>query len=338
MSEKSKVGIIERDEVFNNIALIAKEYDITIDIVTGQVWLASNHDNAVVILQGLLPGYSKENDIQGTIAFDRSNLIEGTNARFTGAIYFKDLPCNTVRNGTLEKVNKDGVEVEPAKVVSEEIAQPKPVEKQTDLPASLPDLDKSRPKTLKAPDGLSRTQRKIWWDAVRAKYPDAFDSSMNYIGYPKVAEKADDNTKLLPAETQPPLKNVVKEEPLKRANPIGDGNVATTMAAQPVRAGYFMGIYFPAKDGYSVISAPATEFDKSKLIFTNKERTAEILLEGLRKNPSFAKKLNGEEKVFPALVLKPALFNGNTHVWFVTNPVTALQALGDQVTEEQKAK
>jgi hypothetical protein len=335
---------IEKDEAINNEELIAAEYDITVDVATGKVFIASNLDGSEVIIQGIMPAYRKDNPTKGaeTIAFDRENVIEGCNAYFTGNVYFERIPCTTVVNGTKEGTKTDVV-IEEATVISEDKVEAKEDVKTDEV--KYPDLAKNKPKIVVAPSGLSRTQRKDWWSALRKMYPEAFDVTGNYIGYGKVEQK-EESTEQKAITTA--LTEVKAEKPAAKVDVplvtdfknvgVGAGNCITTMADHKVRASFFMGQYFPSKDSYSVLSAPAKIFDNAPYIFVNKERTADMFLAGLRKSPSFTKLLNGHETVVPATVLKNTVFTDKFPVYYVTNVVTALQALGLQEIAQEKTK
>lgn len=343
---------IERDEAINNEVLIAGEYDITVDIATGKVFIASNLDGSNVIIQGIMPAYRKENPAKGgeTISFDREGLTavsNDINAFFTGNVYFEHIPCTTVVNGTKEGSVKPDVTIEEAKVISEE---QKEEAKPTEEP-KYPNLSVTKPKTVVAPQGLSRTQRKDWWSALRKMYPEAFDVTGNYVGYgePKQKEESAEQKEItqalvaikasLPAkvEAEKPKVDAPLVTDFKNVG-VGAGNAMTNMADHKIRSSFFMGQYFPSKDSYSVLSAPAKIFEDAPYIFVNKERTADMFLAGLRKSPSFTKLLNGHEVVVPATVLKNTVFSDKYPAYYVTNVVTALQALGLQEIPEAQTK
>lgn len=331
---------IEKDEAINNEVLITKEYDITVDVATGKVFIASNLGGSEVIIQGIMPAYRKDNTTKGgeTIAFDRENLQPGRNAYFTGNVYFEHIPCDTVVNGSKEPTATKVI-IEDAEVISEV----KTEDVKTETPViGYPDLAKNKPKIVVAPTGLSRTQRKEWWNELRKRYPEAFDVTGNYVGYGKIEQKEESAEQ---KEITTALVEIKSEVAVPGSKPkeatnlgFGAGNSFTTMADQKVRSSFFMGQFFPGKNSYSVLSTPAKIFEESRFIFVNKERTAEMFLGGLRKSPSFTKLLNGHEAVTPATVLKNAIFTDKYPVYYVTNVVTALQALGLQEIAQEKVK
>jgi len=333
---------IERDEAINNESLIAKEYDISVDVATGKVFIASNLDGSEVIIQGIMPAYRKDNPLKGAeaISFDREKLQEGCNAYFTGNVFFDHIPCTTVVNGTKEG-STPKVVIEEAKVVSEE----KKAEPVSTEETKYPNLSVTRPKTVVAPQGLSRTQRKDWWSALRKMYPEAFDVTGNYIGYGESKQKEESAEQkeitqalvAIKAEKAMPKVDAPLVTDFKNVG-VGAGNAMTNMADHKIRSSFFMGQYFPSKDSYSVLSAPAKIFEDAPYIFVNKERTADMFLAGLRKSPSFTKLLNGHEIVVPATVLKNTVFSDKYPAYYVTNVVTALQALGLQEIPEAQTK
>jgi hypothetical protein len=241
-----------------------------------------------------------------------------------------------VINGRLE-VPQDKVVIEEAQVVSE-----KQVVDEKSVGFNYPNLAKNKPKTIVAPQGLSRTQRKEWWSTLRKMYPSDFDANGNYIGFGDSPQKEESTeqkaitTALTEVRAEKQV-NVPVETNFKNTG-VGAGNAFTTMADHKIRASFFMGQYFPSKDSYSVLSAPAKIFEEARYIFVNKERTAEMFLAGLRKSASFSKLLNGHERVVPATVLKNGIFTDKYPVYYVTNVVTALQALGLQEIAQEKAK
>lgn len=325
---------IERDEVMNNQAMLAKEYDISVDQVTGKVFIAGNLDGSEVILQGILLAYKKDKETTG-VSFDHTKKFGNKQGTFSGLVYFENVPCDILANGTEtspDTVIKPLTEESTPKVIDAEYQEVKDesiaiavVDIKT---IDLPNLDEHKPKTLKAPDGMSRTERKKWWNDVRTKYPSCFDTTGNYIGYPKPPERPkkdwEQETEIALAED---LKKGQREAKFKPESVTGAGNEFLTMADQKVRSGYFMGKYFADKDAYSVISTPADSFDGSRIIFCNKQRTAEMFLEAAAKSPSFSKRLNGTEEVFAATVLKPGLFVDSNLAFYITNTVTALQGV-----------
>ena len=341
MTEKEKPEI-ERDEVMNNKQMLATEYDISIDQVTGKVYIAGNLDGSEVILQGILLPYKKDKDKTSFAAFDYTEQNGNKKALFSGVVYFEDIPCDITRNGTLVDDNvivadKKEDTVEDATIVEVQDSSTQ------EIPDDIPDLTKDRPKTLRAPDGLSRSQRKAWWDKVRTTYPSCFDSTGNYIQWPKIGpreprdweketEISVDNKSFEKTEE---VKVEPKREPkVKPVSITGVGNEFTNMADQKVRNGYFMGKYFADKDAYSVVSTPSDSFEESRIIFCNKQRTAEMFLEAAKINPSFAKKLNGTERVFPSTNLKAGLFKEENLAYYVTNTVTALQSMAKTAVTE----
>lgn len=351
MSEKK--ALIERDEVVNNPTMIANEYDITVDQQNGKVFFAGNLDGSEVIIQGVLSAYAKDKpaaafDFTENYGTDRNKK----NAVFSGYIYFEKMPVDVLVDGKLVGKNglaEDKKEVEEAKVIAEyvEEKQAEAEEKASDdlivirLGAQdymIPDLSKERPKTIKAPEGLSRTQRSAWWNRVREAYPDAFDVNKNYIGWGRAPEKEEKDWGK-EAKEQKEEKPAQRQPKPKPEAVTGVGNEFTTMADQKVRSGYFMGKYFPSKDAYSIIGSPAETFDGSKFMFCNKQRTAEMLLKALHSSPSFGEKLNGEEQVYPATNLKNQVFVESNKVYYITNAVTAAQALGSTavVAEEKES-
>lgn len=346
MSEKL-IPDIERDDVINNQAMIAKEYSITIDQVTGKIYFAGELENSQVIIQGIVPQFHKNHKQLPAMSFDYTKKINGRNATFSGFIYFEDLPVDALVNGNLvgsnglpvpvKKDEKDD-KIEDAIVIEEEIEEKTETKSTEELEHMIPNLAEIRPKTLKPPAGLSRTKRKKWWDAVREKYPDAFDARLNYIGFPDKQKEPD---KVVSEEKKEDAKPVVSNEPrppkIKPSAVTGIGNEFTNMADPKVRSGYFMGKFFPAKDAYSVISTPAETFENSRLIFCNKARTAEMLLQALNSSPSFGEALNGEEKVYPATNLRQGVFTSDRLVYYVTNAVTAAQALGSTIPEAKES-
>lgn len=351
MSEKEVVEI-ERDEAINNEVIIATEYDISLDVANGKVFIASNLDNSNVIIQGIMTAYRKGNAKRGdeTITLDREGLesIGGdVTAFFTGNIFFEHLPCTVVVNGTKESVvqaieeqAKEEKVVEEAVIVAEE----KAVDTQ-----KYPDLTKDTFKgPIVAPSGLSRTERKTWWQTLRKMYPDKFDANGNYVmaAAPVVQspQKVEQETQItealvaIKAEEKPKAQE--RAPKLLKASELGfgAGNSFTNMADHKIRSSFFMGQYFPSKDSYSVLSTPAKIFEQAKYIFINKERTAEMFLAGLRSSPSFGKLLNGHEMVVPATVLKNTTFTDKYPVYYVTNVVTALQALGLEEIPSEKVQ
>lgn len=346
---------IECDEVFNDKARLATEYDISVDIVTGKIYIAGNLDGSEVILQGILHPYKKDKQ-SPFVSFDHTQRFGDKHALFSGVVYFENIPCDVLSNGTL--INSDTAvrDREPETTLSpskvELIEDAKIVEEEKpslnrDVKLEFPDLEKEKFKTIRAPGGLSRTQRSTWWKALRAKYPSHFDVSGNYISWPKAADREQkewekETAKISSAlvaiqeaadlKENPPLSRIAKPKPEAI---VGAGNELTTMADQKIRSGYFIGKYFAEKDAYSVVSAPAESFDKSRILFFNKLRTAEMFLEAAKKSPSFSQKLNGTESVFASTNLKASLFVESNLALYVTNTVTALQ--GSIYTPKEEA-
>jgi hypothetical protein len=177
-------------------------------------------------------------------------------------------------------------------------------------------------------------------------YPEVFDANGNYIGYGAPAEQKAE-TKEQKEITQALVEIKAEKKTEEKPAPVltnvkdiglGAGNSFMTMADHKIRASFFMGQYFPSKDSYSVLSTPAKIFEDAKYIFVNKERTAEMFLAALRKSPSFTKLLNGHEVVVPATVLKNTIFTDKYPVYYVTNVVTAMQALGLQAIAQEDVK
>jgi hypothetical protein len=199
-------------------------------------------------------------------------------------------------------------------------------------------LIKSNPKTLKAPAGLSRQGRKEWWEKLRAVHPEAFDKGGNWIGFPSVGVKAAiEQIKGVEAYVKP--KEEKKQPVVENKNSFGllketgTGNLVTTIIdARVTKDCYFIGRYFQQKNGFVIASTPAEHNTEkvSAMLFFEKFKTADFILKGLLKSPSWEGKLEGCG-IHPITQLSSAVrTDKQRHIYFITNGVTALQALGNQ--------
>lgn len=335
------------DEVNNNYDLITKEYSITIDATTGQFWIASDLEGAESIIQGNIRGYiPREYEVPGA-AFDYvvdQTGIKGQvkRAKFSGIIYVEDLPVEVFES---KKITKSVEENEKSTVEDKAKSRNNTTELKFDYP-SREELMKVRAGQLKRPDHpitgkkLSRAERRAYNAGLRALYPEAFDAGGNWVGF----TSADDQV-----HTQIETKH--KDQSQQKANKeqnvlglmgeTGVGNTITKMTDKRIPSGFMIARFFPGK-GYGITSTPAKdgEFSRSALIICNKERTGKFMLSGLMRNKSFSEKVDGCD-IFKVSELKKKFFEDDTmYVYYVTNAVTALQALGTQskILEEIKSK
>lgn len=360
------------DDVINNYDRVNTDYDITIDQTTGEVWIGSNSAEAGSLIQGVIKGYLKPNQEPLPPGAEFNYVIKGKvsppskigtrAALFSGSIYFEDLPVDVF--ATEPKVQVTDLKVEDTtsagKVIKDEKQQESDRSQQTNSDiqhtenGSAEDNTKQAvsPSTrfifpseselrtiakgkLKPQSGLSRTERKEWNAILRKKYPNCFDAGGNWIGF----NVSSDTT----APVAPPaIPNVEEKTPNKTTNALGllgetgVGNSITRMTDAKVRNGYMLARLFPGK-GYALVSTPAKDGDgeKSAFIICNKERTARFLLAGLEKSPSFSTRVDGCE-VLRASILKPKYFEDDRlYVYWITNAVTALMALGMQSKETE---
>ena len=343
-------SIIEFDEVMNNANMIANEYDITIDQVTGKVWLAGNAKESECIIQGIITGYiSKDKDIPGA-GFDYVDICDVHKkekktevykpARFTGSIFFEDLPVLVFTPPKKAEIKGEESQIEDAKYSE--------VENDDNIDIKIPNFETLRlikKGQLKPPRGLSRTTRKRWNIALRKKYPVAFDESGNFIGFnipDEVSKELDISTlrgKYPDAFNNDgdfvgfkPSDKVPNHEVVKHDNVVmepGKGNLITTTLDARMSGKFFIGKLYEGR-GYAVVSTYSKDgrFEDAAWIICNKERTAQFVLDGLHACPGFAKLVKDNE-VFSVKVLKKSYFNSESvPVYFITDAVGALKALG----------
>jgi len=349
---KNQIELFEFDETMNNITQIKKEYDITSDETTGKVWIASV--NGDVIIQGVIDGYVPNKAIDGspkpgaefvwTEGKPKSKKGQYHDALFSGAIRFENLPLQTFAAAIKQEEKKNE---EPIKSKQPNNLPTFPTEAELrDVPAGQ----------LKPPK-CSRSEKSAWWTALRERYPNSFDSGGNWIGlksdnYPIKPIIVDgttlikDNEEMVIEENEEPVKERV--DPKNKGVPgllqsTGQGNAITNMVDEKINNGFFLGRFY-GKKGYAVISTPAKEgeFEKSAFLICNKEKTAKFLNLGLSRNESFAPKVDGAD-VFHIRELKKDFFedtpkNRKILVYWITNAVTALQALGTQEKDIEDIK
>lgn len=345
---------IEFDDVFNNYDKVDDDYDITIDETTGEVWIASNHDKAGSILQGVIKGFLKRDQEPAPPGSEFNYVIKGKpseeskggtrRAMFSGAIYFENLPADVFASGQQKLKFDKQEEIKPEKKDDTKPEQNRRVEADNSVDESKfvfpseDDLRKIKKGQLKPQAGLSRNGRKKWNDTLRQKYPNCFDTGGNWIGFGDSSDNSNANNS---ADTD----RNVQDKGLKESKSVnvlgamgetGMGNTITKMTDEKIRNGFMLARYFDGK-GYAIVSTPAKakNFNKSAFIVCNKERTAKFMLAGLMRNQSFSQQVDGCD-VFKVTELKKKFFEDDTlYVYWITNAVTALQALGTQERDIQ---
>jgi len=363
---KDGKALFEFDEVMNNVKQINEEYDITSDETTGKVWIAST--NGEVIIQGVIAGYVPK-DSEKPAPGAEFIYLEGKpnrepkegeyhDAMFSGAIHFENLPLKTF--ATLVKGKE---EVKDEKLDKQKETTSSDI--RADFIPALPtkgELSKISAGQLKPPK-CSRTAKANWWKLLREKYPDSFDHGGNWLGLvdskPNMSPNFVDG-RTLDIDNKKDVQELVIEEegkavsePVKPANDrgrgvpglltsTGQGNAITNMTDDKIKNGFFLGRLF--EKGYAIISTPAKEgdFEKSAFLICNKEKTAKFLNIGLNRSQSFVTKVDGAEP-FHIRELKKEFFedtpeNKKVLVWWITNAVSALQALGTQDKDIESIK
>lgn len=341
---KQVIAPIEVDEVVNNTELIAKEYDITFSQETGKLFIASNADGSNVILQFAAYNMHPDHGNLEGLCIDRQNPPAGTDAKVSGIFYIKDLPVDL-----MEKVK--GFDTPEVKVEAKKEEEKIDIGKEYEsLEAYEKDhktgdkndpfgLIKSNPKTLKAPAGLSRNGRKEWWEKLRAIHPLAFDKGGNWIGF---TDSSNNSNSSVDSKSVGTVNVEIKQGfAIGLLRETGVGNLITTVIDARVMADTcFIGRYFQQKNGFVIASTPAQHNTEniSAMLFFEKFKTADFVLKGLLKSPSWESKLEGCA-IHPVSQLNSAVrTDRNRHIYFITNGVTALKALGSQHKEVEDAK
>jgi flagellar assembly factor FliW len=354
---KEKFKPIEVDEVVNNPELLRKEYDITFNQETGKLFIANNAKESTVIMQLMAYNMHPDRDQLMGLAVDKTDPKD---ARLSGIFYLQNLPVDLMEaikpleekpnmGRGAESVRENKKADEEAKIdIGKEYASLEEYEKDhsTGDDKDPFGLVKSNPKTLKAPAGLSRQGRKEWWEKLRAIHPTAFDKGGNWIGFDKdnlsayikpeaEVTKQDKTPSTNPNATLTFVKPVVVKDKAAFGllRETGVGNLVTTIIdARITKDCYFIGRYFQQKNGFVIASTPAVlNNDKvSAMLFFEKFKTADFILKGLLKSPSWENKLEGCG-IHPITQLSSAVrTDKDRHVYYITNGVTALMALGNQ--------
>lgn len=355
MSQNQKPPI-EHDEVVNNLRGLGDEYDITYNMEDGKLYIAYNgfkadgKTNSEVILQFVSVHKHPQKDKLVGLNIDKTRTSEqdgGRSGLLSGLFYIENLPIDLMEE--LPKVEEKEEKIYISKEIKMDNDTPEHLKGlsgkvQASLRAmtkvtkegkiykeDLYGLKATNPANLKAPMGLSRSERKEWWDALRKAYPEGFDSGGNWVGFgePSVSEK--------PKEDPPSIHKKAVNTYLGLLKETGAGNLITSIIDKRVdERTCFIGRFFEAKKAYAIVSTP-TEVGKeagSAMLFFEKDRTANFVLDGLKKSPSWEAKLEGCQ-VYKASTLTQAIRSDrNRTIYFITNAVTALKALGDQAKKE----
>jgi len=355
------------DEVINDPKSGFEEMDISLETKSGKVFIASALKGAKVILQGIVKGYiSKDSaaDLPGaTLDYVAAKGLSpdvdtefSKAALFSGSIYFEKLPVTVLETKGEDKdqltlpLFEDKVKPEVKAEEKESKAEPKEKGDTTSTGKTIKDnkisdvelppipskveLETIKAGQLKAKQGFSRQARRIWWEKLREMYPKYFDKGGNWLGMGEdvKAEPTEENDKVTTKAVElvkkaRPLTNV-KQDPPGTMIEIGAGNRITNMTDETILTCLFIGRFFEGR-GYSVISTPG-EGDEAAFILCNKERTAKFMIAGMRRNRGFKELVEGCN-IYPVTEFKEKWFKKeNQLVYFVTNAVTALQALGTQ--------
>lgn len=347
---------IEHDEVVNNLKGLGDEYDITYNQEDGKLYIAYNgfkadgKTNSEVILQFISVHKHPGKDKLVGLNIDKTRTSEFDGGRaglLSGLFYIENLPIDLMEE--LPKIEDKEEKIDIGKEMKVDSDEPEHLQGlsgkvQASLRAmtrvtkegkiykeDLYGLKATNPANLKAPQGLSRSERKEWWDALRKAYPEAFDNGGNWIGYgqPSVSEK--------PKEDPPSIHKKAANTSLGLLKETGAGNAITSIIDKRVdERTCFIGRFFEQKKAYAIVSTP-TEVGKesgSAMLFFEKDRTANFVLEGLKKSASWETRLEGCQ-VYKASTLSQAIRGDrNRTIYFITNAVTALKALGDQAKQE----
>lgn len=341
MTENQKPPI-ECDEVVNNLKSLNEEYDITYNEENGKLFLAYNGTKpdgkspSEVIVQfiNLAKHPGKDKLVGLTIDRTRPKYRDGL---LSGIFYIENLPVDLMEKLPSVEENK----AEEKKEVTKEELSPKVASSLTamtlvDKEGKIVESDRYglrvnnlAPTALKAPQGFSRSERKEWWDTLRKEYPDGFDKGGNYIGF-NVEEKK---------ETIAPTE--IKAKPKSQLGLLtetGAGNgIYSIIDARVDDRTCFIGRYFEQKNAFAIVSTPTAIGDEhsSAMLFFEKERTADFVLKGLLKSPSWQSKLEGCEVFKASQLSKTIRSDRNRSIYFITNAVTALIALGTQKSEKE---
>lgn len=336
--------IIEFDEVMNNPDLTANEFTITVDQVSGKVWIASEAVESQVILQGVIAGYIDKNqdkevgcppgaefnyvDLCKTVK-DKQTYEGYKAASFTGSIFFQNLPVEVLTPKFAEPLEKDKAVITDGKEV-EEVKEVKEVKVDEEIDIKLPSYETlcGVPKgQLKPPRGISRTTRSRFNKAMRDKYPAAFDKGGNWIGfeteYVKTQPEAEmkDDSEVEVDTTEVPDRMIV-----------GKDNLLTTATDARMPGSWFIGRFYEGR-GVAIVSTNEDKFDNSAWFICNKEKTAIFVLAGLRKNPGYSKMVDGCEIYSVNVLKKDYLTKKGIPVYYISNAVTALQSLGTRESD-----
>lgn len=344
--------VVEFDDVTNNPAKLSEDYDITIDDSNGEVYIASNHDKAGTMIQGRIKGFIKRD--QNIPGAEFNYVIDGKlsqpsnaglrKARFSGTIYFENLPVDVMTTGQQKLSFDKKEEVKPNVQQKQESVGSKETDTSKFEFPSEDALRKIKAGQLQPQKGLSRTERRAWNNVLRVKYPQCFDARGNWTGFPDTTN-GNNATPSVDTNTVSRPKDEVKVKETKSVNALGlmgetgVGNAITKMTDEKIKNGFMLARYFEGK-GYAIASTPAKEgdFEKSAFIVCNKERTAKFMLAGLERNPSFATRVDGMG-VFKISELKAKYFEDDTlYAYWVTNAVTANKALGTQDRDIEEIK
>lgn len=325
---------IEVDEVINNEQMLSNEYDITFNQENGKLFIAHNGNDSQVILQAIAYNMHPDRKNLAGLLVDKNQPPIGRDGRLSGIFYFEKLPVDLmeklpdIAEPVVVKEDKTEKKIDISKEYETNEKEYDSLEAYDKDHKTGGDDDpygliKSNPKTLKAPTDLSRAGRKEWWENLRKVHPTAFDKGGNWIGFDTVEEPAK-------AATSAPVQ---RGGAIGLLTETGAGNLITSIIdARVNKDTVFIGRYFQQRNGFVVASTPAKdgESEISAMIFFEKMRTANTVLEGLLKSPTWDKKLEGC-RIFLVTNLKPEIrVDNKRRIYFVTNAVTALKALGTQ--------
>lgn len=357
---QNKKPPIERDEVINNVKGLSEEYDITYSEEDGKLYLAYNGKKedgvtpSEVILQFIAASKYPDQKKATGLEIDRTKAPKGRSALLSGLFYLEGLPVDLMEKLPIEEETKSeekkidiGKEMETGdlhlmsfekkmnlegmsgKVVASLRAMAK-VDKQGNLLAEdVYGLRKENPINIKAPQGLSRTERKEFWDHLRSLYPEAFDKGGNWVGYGR--ESVDEGSET--SKQDPPSVHKKDDTKIKPLTETGAGNgIYSIIDARVDERTVFIGRYFKPKNAYAIASTPTHIGDEesSAMLFCEKERTANFVLEGLLKSPSWQNKIEGFGVHKVSTLSAKIRSDRNRTIYFITNAVTALKALGTQ--------
>lgn len=351
---QNKKPPIEHDEIVNNLKGLGDEYDITYNQEDGKLYIAYNgfkadgKTNSEVILQFISTHKHPQKDKLPGLNIDKTRTSAqdgGRAALLSGLFYVENLPVDLMEE--LPKVEEEKIDIakemkvdsdEPehlqgisGKVQASLRAMTRVTKEGNIYKEDLYGLKATNPTNLKPPQGFSRSERKEWWDALRKAYPEAFDNGGNWVGYgqPSASEK--------PKEDPPSIHKKATNTSLGLLKETGAGNLITSIVDKRVdERTCFIGRFYEAKKAFAIASTP-TQIGKetgSAMLFFEKDRTANFILEGLQKSPSWENILKGCQ-VYKVTSLKPEIRSDrNRTIYFITNAVTALKALGDQAKQE----